>query len=101
MLIIDNSQEISLEQKIQLDGLLVLALGRREFAWRQYQTNVLDEDSWADEKRIIALLLGSDRTREWWYSVGKLNYGDDFAEIVEDIFEGQPLDPYWEGLKNW
>ena len=100
-LIIDSTKEITLEQKVQLDGLLVLALGRREFAWRQYQTGVLDEDSWIADRRIIALLLGSERTREWWHSVGKLNYGGEFPEVVESIFEGQPLDPYWQGLQNW
>ena len=101
VLIIDDSQEISLEQKIQLDGLLVLALGRREFAWRQYQAGLLDEDSWENETRIISLLLGSERTREWWHSVGKLNFDDGFITVAEATFGGELPHPYWDGLKNW
>lgn len=42
-LLLDNSLDISLSQKTQLDGLLIVALSRRQFAWNQYQAGILDE----------------------------------------------------------
>ena len=101
LLIMDNSQSITLEQKIQLDSLLILSLGRREFAWRQYQAGTLDEATWNGEAEIISLLLGTERTRDWWNIIGKLNFPDKFVELTDDIIVGQPLHPYWEGLRNW
>ena len=36
VLIIDNSLEMTLEQKAQLDALLIMSLSRRDFAYRQH-----------------------------------------------------------------
>jgi hypothetical protein len=41
--VVDNSLEISFEEKVQLDSLLIMSLSRREFAFRQYQAGVLNE----------------------------------------------------------
>ncbi len=100
-LIIDSSVEMTLEQKVQLDSLMLLALSRREYAFQEFQAGVLEESAWADEKEIILLLLGTERTRSWWNSIGQYGWGQEFVNVVQDIIEDQPLHNYWIGLKNW
>ena len=99
--IVDNSIEMSFEQKVQLNSLMILSLSRREFAFRQYQAGVLDEDVWNQEVEIIALALGTARTRSWWNAIGKSGFEDDFANAVDLIIQGSPYHPFWEDLENW
>ena len=99
--IVDNSIEMTIEQKVQLDSLLLLSLSRREFAFRQYRAGVLDENVWNQEAEVIALLLGTDRTRSWWNTIGKSGFEEDFTNAVDSIIQGRPYHPYWENLVNW
>lgn len=101
VLIIDNSLEMTLEEKIQLDSLMILTLSRREFAFRQYQAGVLDENIWNAETEIIALLLGTGRTRSWWNSIGQFAFEQDFVDAAQSVIEGQPLHAYWQRLSDW
>ena len=99
--IIDNDLDMSLEQKIQLDSVLLLAMSRREFAWREFQAGVLDQGSWDSELDTISLLMGTERTRSWWNNLAKFSYDEDFAEVVSSTIDGKPFHPYWENLANW
>lgn len=99
--IVDNSLEMTFEQKVELDSLMLLSLTRREFAFRQYQAGVLDESIWKHETEIIALLLGTERTRSWWNAIGRNGFSKDFADAVDLTFQGRSYHPYWEGLVNW
>jgi len=101
LLIVDSSIEMSFEQKVQLNSLMILSLSRREFAFRQYQAGVLDEDVWNQEVEIIALALGTERTRSWWNAIGKSGFESDFADAVDLIIQGRPNHPFWEDLRNW
>lgn len=99
--IVDASIEMTFEQKVQLDSLMLLSLTRREFAFRQYQAGVLDENVWNQESEIVALLLGTERTRSWWNTLGRNGFGDNFSKAVDLIIEGRPLHPYWKSLVKW
>jgi hypothetical protein len=101
LFIIDNSIEMTFEQKVQLDSLMLLSLTRREFAFRQYQAGVLDEKIWRHEVEIIALLLGTQRTRSWWNTVGRNGFSTAFAGTVDSTIQGRPYHPYWKDLENW
>lgn len=99
--IVDNSIEMSFEQKVQLDSLMLMSLSRREFAFRQYQAGVLNESVWNQEASVIALLLGTERTRSWWNTIGKSGFEEDFANACDSLIQGKPYHPYWENLANW
>ncbi|WP_019027369.1 hypothetical protein [Colwellia piezophila] len=92
---------MTFEQKVQLDSLLILTLSRREFAFRQYQAGVLDESTWKHEAEIIALLLGTKRTRSWWNTLGRNSFDEDFANVVDSMIHGRKYHPYWNNLLNW
>jgi len=99
--IVDNSIEMTFEQKVQLDSMMIMSLSRREFAFRQYQAGVLDENVWSHEVEIIALLLGTERTRSWWNILGKDTFDEDFTNTIDSIIQGRPYHPYWDALVNW
>ena len=100
-IMIDISAEMSFEEKVQLDALMIMALSRREFAFRQYQAGVLNESVWSQESNVIALLLGTERTRSWWNTIGKSAFDDDFVNACDSIIQGQPYHPYWQALATW
>ena len=99
--IVDNSLEMTFEQKVQLDSLMLLSLTRREFAFHQYQAGVLNESIWKHEADITALLLGTERTRSWWNTIGRNAFSKEFADEVDTIMQDKPYHPYWEDLENW
>lgn len=99
--IVDNSIEMTFEQKVQLDSLMLLSMSRREFAFRQYQAGVLNEEVWSQEGEVIALLLGTERTRSWWNTIGKSGFDEGFANAADLIIEGKPYHQYWIDLENW
>lgn len=101
LFIVDSTIDMTFEQKVQLDSLMIMSLTRREFAYRQYQAGVLDDNVWSQEAEIIALLLGTQRTRSWWATIGKHGFEEDFANACDSIIQGRPYHPYWEGLVNW
>lgn len=99
--IVDNSLDMTFEKKVQLDALMLLPFSRREFAFNQYQAGVLDKSIWKHEADIVTLLLGTERTRSWWNTIGRNGFSKDFAGAVDSIIQGRPYHPYWKGLVNW
>ncbi|MDA1372922.1 MAG: hypothetical protein O2971_19505 [Proteobacteria bacterium] len=99
--ILDSDLEMSLEQKIQLDSIMILSISRREFAWGEFQAGILDQESWNAELNIGSLLLGTKRTRDWWNSVAKFTYDEDFASVVSATIDSEPYHPHWENLADW
>ena len=100
-LIVDNSLPMTFHQKVQLDALMIMSFTRRQFAFRQFQAGQLDKSVWNTEVQVISLLLGTERTRSWWDTMGKTAYEKDFIVTVNSIIQGQPYHPYWNNLANW
>jgi len=92
---------MSFEEKVQLDSLLIMSLSRREFAFRQYHAGVLNEGVWNQEAEVISLILGTERTRSWWNTIGKSGFEEGFANTVDLIIQGKPYHQYWIDLVNW
>jgi hypothetical protein len=91
----------SFEQRLQMDSFLAAALRAREFAWRQYQAGLLDESSWATEREVISILVGSKRNRDWWQGAGRLQFTGDFQELVSEMIANEPIHPYWSEVGSW
>ena len=96
-----NDLEATPEQKIRLDYLLTLALVRREFSLLQYNAGALDRNSLNEELAIIPVLLGTERSRDWWRKVGRGGFSDEFVAIVDPLIENQPYHPRWQNIVNW
>jgi len=101
VLLASKDQDMNPEQKVQIDALLGSALRAREFAWRQYNAGILDQLSWDTELEVIAILVGSERTRDWWRQLGEVQFTGEFREIVSEIVKDDPYHPYWEQVLDW
>ena len=101
VLLASKETEISLEQKVQIDSLLVSALRAREFAWRQYNAGILDRATWDSELEVISILVGSERSRDWWNQAGVVQFNGDFREIVSRIAREETDHPYWSQVLSW
>lgn len=93
--------EMSMEQKVQIDSMLISAQRAREFAWRQYTAGILDPLSWETELEVISILVGSERARGWWKQLGEVQFRGEFRDIVSRAANEEQLHPYWNQLLNW
>lgn len=98
-IVADAGTPATFEDMARMDSFLAAAMNARQYAWRQWRSGVLDEESWEGERNIIALLLGSERTRHWWERLGRVQFSPSFAALVDEIVAGQPEHPYWEALR--
>ena len=96
-----TEKELTVAERVQIDALLVSALRAREYSWQQYKAGILDEASWETERQVIAILVGSERTRSWWNAMSKLQFGEQFSNFVSDIVETEPLTPYYDQMMAW
>lgn len=93
--------DATFEQRLRIDSFLTAALRAREFAWSQHQAGILDDASWATEREVISLLVGSERNRRWWKEVGRLQFTGEFQQLVSSIVANEPIHPYWTRVAEW
>ena len=101
ILLASNETELSLQQKVQIDSLLVSALRAREFAWRQYNAGILEQASWDTELEIISILVGSKRSKKWWDQVGVVQFNGEFQKIVSRFSGEKTEHPFWLKILSW
>ena len=101
VLLASTETELSPEQKVQIDSLLTSALRAREFAWRQYNAGILDQDTWDTELEVIRILVGSERARNWWQSAGVVQFNGVFRDIVSNSIQDNSIHPYWSQVLDW
>ena len=98
---IKKSNEISPEEYIRLHGFLTALMRAREFAWLQYQNDIIDEDQWHTEKGVIDVLLTIKRNRTWWEKLGRGFFSPDFVAFVDTLIEGKPDNDIGKLFLNW
>ena len=88
--------EITMENKARLWAHLTALLRTREHHWFQYRNGVLDRDTWAAYQSAIPLVLGTERNRAWWNSMGRYLFAPAFVETVDALIEGQEPNTQWQ-----
>lgn len=99
--LIDPELELSTENKVQLDAISNSSMRAREFAWRQYTSGILADEDWEFELNVISIIVGTERARDWWRQIGKVQFTSEFRTIVSDMVENQPFHPCWDGFRSW
>jgi len=61
--LISDSDELSPEGERRITWMVVKALRVREFAWHQYRSGILDEQSWQSYMQPLPGLFSSERAR--------------------------------------
>jgi len=90
------------EQNVMLDAFLANAMRAREFAWRQYKNNTIDESVWQGEVAVLSVYLDSSRVRKWWDVLGRHYIGGEFVQFVDLMIEEEPAtDELWTTTIDW
>ena len=61
--LIGDGDELSPEDERRITWMVVKALRVREFAWHQYRSGILDEQSWQSYMEPVPGIFASDRAR--------------------------------------
>jgi hypothetical protein len=80
---------------------LLAAMRAREWEWFQYMDGVISRDVYEAYHGVIALHLGTPRTRNWWKTVGRVGFDPRFAAIVDQFIEGRPPTDYFERIRAY
>ncbi len=85
--LIADTEELSLEEAMQMQ--LVMRAGVRNFEnyYYQYQRGYLEEDMWVGYKRAVLDQLSLSFGKSWWNN-HRVVFGERFVEFVESELEG-------------
>nr|WP_298926985.1 hypothetical protein [uncultured Erythrobacter sp.] len=85
--LIGDCDELSPENERRLTWMVVKALRVREFAWHQYRSGILDEQTWQSYMEPIPGIFSSERARSVleFYTGNKDFLNEVRARIVADL----------------
>jgi hypothetical protein len=96
--ILSTDHELSAAEKVRLDAWLTAAMRAKEYAWMEFQSQNVDEHHWRSERKVIGIILGTKRTRNWWSNMAKETFRSDFAFEVDEIISESSENDYVEKI---
>lgn len=93
-----KTAQLSREQQGKLHFFLIAAMRQREWEWFQHRDGVIDEAVAKAYFGIIALHLGTPRTRHWWRTIGRIGFNPDFVAEVDCFIADHPETTYFEDM---
>jgi hypothetical protein len=91
-----KTTELTREEQGKMHFFLTAAMRAREWEWFQFRDGVVREDVYRAYHEVIALHLGSARTRHWWRTVGQTGFNPEFVAEVDAFLAGRPFPTYYE-----
>ena len=84
--------ELTDEERVRLSYLLITQLRMRENNWLQYESGILDGETWQTYRGSLVAVLSARQTRAWWKNFGVERIFDlRFVSLVDRLLENQPL----------
>jgi len=97
-----DSERLTPEENIRLDGFLSVVLRAREFAWLQHRDGAIDDTQWNTEFNVLAAFFDSSRTRLWWEKIGREYFSSEFSDFIEaEILSNPATDRVLPLLAAW
>ena len=90
------SENPSREENLKMHLFLTHLMRQREWEWAQYKDGIIDHDVYQTYHEVIAIFLGTPRTREWWQGVGRSGMNPEFADEVDTLLADRGLSDYWK-----
>src|SRR5690242_5590160 len=90
--------ELSREEQGKLHFFLIAAMRQREWEWFQHRDRVIGESVAKAYFGIIALHLGTARTRHWWATIGRVGFNPEFVAEVDQLIADRPPTTYFEDM---
>ena len=94
----DNPTE---DELVKLHLFLTHVMRQREWEWFQYHDGVIDEDVYKTYHEVIAIFLGTPKTRQWWDTVGRMGLNPEFVKEVDTLLANRELTGYWKEMKDF
>ena len=90
------------EEQIRLNSWLFALMRAREFAWLQYGNGVIDQVQWQTEVGVVQFFFDSQRTRDWWDTIGRAPFGKGFVSFIDGVITGRPAtETLWKKVADW
>ena len=83
---------------IRLSGWLLAAMRQREYEFFQMKSGNIEKEVWMAYRGLITIHLGSDRTRKWWDTWGKVPFDRGFCDMVSELLDEQAKPHYFDDL---
>ncbi len=96
-----RSSKPSKVELITLHYFLTLSMRQREWEWLQFKDGVIEEEVYKTYHEVIAIHLGTQKTREWWYSIGRLGINPEFVKVVDILLSESELTTYFDLLDKF
>lgn len=97
-----STEPLDQHDQMRLTFLWMGTLRQVELMFIQYENGVLDQTTWDAQRRVIAAMLSTEKTRTWWEKAGKLPFSPEFVEVVRITLDANlvPAD-YQERMFTW
>jgi hypothetical protein len=93
-----TAPQLTPEQHGKMHYFLLSAMRQREWEWFQLRDGIIREDVQGAYKEVIGLHLGTERTRRWWRTVGRIGFNPEFVAVVDAFLAGRPTISYFEDI---
>ena len=92
---------LSEEEQARLSLFLTAFMRQREWEWFQFQDGTIDREVYKSYHDVIGIFLGTERTRKWWHSIGRLAFDAKFVDDVDHLLESTKLNSYLTDIRKW
>ena len=89
---------LSREEQGKLHYFLLGAMRAREWEWFQHRDGVISDEVHKAYREVVALHLGTPRTRKWWASVGRIGFNPEFVREIDAFLADKPTLGYFEDI---
>ncbi|NKC01267.1 MAG: hypothetical protein GKR90_22600 [Pseudomonadales bacterium] len=84
--------ELSPEERTRLSFFLLTHMRMRENNWLQYQSGVLDTDTWNTYRSSLIVVLSTPQPRKWWENFNvERQFDPGFIDQVNKLIAGNPI----------
>lgn len=96
-----KSEPLSATEQEEMHYFLIAAMRQREWEWFQFKDGVINKEVYEAYHGVIALHLGTARTRRWWQTVGRIGFDDAFVAEVDALLKQRPTTDYFEAIRSF
>ncbi len=97
-----KSGALTPEESIKVSSWLFASFRTRQFAWLQHRGGIIDDAQWQTEVAVIRFYFDSQRVRDWWAKLGRVAFGDEYADFIDSQISAHPAtDSSFQTVANW
>lgn len=96
-----TDKPLSPEDQAKFSLIWIIDLRNRELEYFQYKAGAIDEAAWNSYRETLHYTFGTERDRKWWRKVGRNSFDKDFARMVDEFIESEPLNEFFKDIYAW